>query len=78
MEVSASEFSGMAYKLALLPLWVGAYTYRGKTYRVLINGQTKEVAGDKPKDAVKVAMVAALALAALVLAGMVFYLLIQR
>ena len=75
LEVSASEFSGVAYKLALLPLWVGAYTYRGKSYRVLINGQTKEVAGDKPKDSVKVAMVVAGVLIALaILAIGVFYL----
>lgn len=75
LEVSASEFSGVAYKLALLPLWVGAYTYHGKTYRVLINGQTKEVAGDKPKDSVKVAMVVAGVLIALTMLamGVVYY-----
>jgi hypothetical protein len=73
--MSASEFSGMAYKLSLLPLWVGAYTYRGKNYRVLINGQTKEVAGDKPRDAVKVWLVVAGVLIALAILAMgAFYL----
>jgi DNA-directed RNA polymerase subunit RPC12/RpoP len=59
LEVSSGEFSGQTYRLVLLPLWVGAYAYRGKTYRVLVNGQTGTVAGDKPRDWVKVGLVAA-------------------
>jgi len=75
LEVSASDFSGMAYKLALLPLWVGAYLYHGKTYRVLINGQTREVAGDKPKDSVKVwlAVAGVLIVLAILAMGVVYW-----
>ena len=46
--------SGLTFKLALLPLWVGTYRYRGKRYRLLINGQTGKVGGDKPIDSLKV------------------------
>ena len=48
------SWSGMTYKLVFLPLWVGTYRYRGKRYRLLINGQTGKVGGEKPIDTVKV------------------------
>ena len=67
LQVSASDVSGVMYQLALLPVWVGVYRYRDKLYRVLVNGQTKEVAGDKPKDSVKIALMAVAAVVAVVL-----------
>lgn len=48
----------MTYKLLLLPLYVGNYTYQGKPYRLFVNGQTGKVAGQKPRDIVKTVMVA--------------------
>ena len=48
------SWSGMTFKLALLPLWVGTYRYRGKAYRLLLNGQTGKVGGAKPTDTIKV------------------------
>jgi hypothetical protein len=47
------SWSGMTFKLALLPLWVGHYRYHGKSYRVWINGQTGKVGGAKPLDPLK-------------------------
>jgi hypothetical protein len=44
----------MTFKLAQMPLWVGTYQYRGKAYRLLINGQTGKVGGAKPTDTIKV------------------------
>ncbi len=74
LQVSADRFSGEFYRLVLLPLWIGAYTYLGRTYRVLVNGQTGAVAGDKPVDGVKVALVAvAAALILALLLYLVFY-----
>lgn len=75
LQVSPDRFSGEFYRLVLLPLWIGAYTYLGRTYRVLVNGQTGAVAGDKPVDGVKVALVAvaaALILALLLYLGFYF------
>jgi hypothetical protein len=43
----------MTYKHILLPLWVGNYRYQGKVYRVIINGQTGKVNGQKPQDRLK-------------------------
>jgi hypothetical protein len=59
------EYSGQTFQLLLLPIWVGNYQYQGKTYRVLANGQTGQVAGDKPVDSLKVTMLLVLLLAAL-------------
>jgi hypothetical protein len=59
----------MTFKLAMLPLWVGTYHYRGKTYRLLINGQTGKVGGAKPTDTIKVvAFVLAIIMTLVVLA----------
>lgn len=49
----AGKWSGMTFKHVLLPLWVGNYNYKGKPYRLLVNGQTGKVGGDKPHDAFK-------------------------
>lgn len=43
----------MTYKLILLPVWIGQYRYKGKTYPIMVNGQTGHVTGGKPKDTVK-------------------------
>lgn len=43
-----TAWSGLAYKGALLPVWVAAYQYGGKTYRFLVNGATGAVAGEAP------------------------------
>jgi hypothetical protein len=56
LKVGSGSWSGITFKHILLPLWVGAYTYQGKSYRLLVNGQTGKVAGDKPRDNFKLAM----------------------
>jgi DNA-directed RNA polymerase subunit RPC12/RpoP len=49
-KVGGGKWSGMTFKLILLPLWVGTYRYKGKNYRIYINGQTGKVSGQKPRD----------------------------
>ena len=53
LNVSAGRWSGMTFKHVLLPIWVGAYPYKGESYQILINGQTGKVGGEKPRDTVK-------------------------
>ncbi len=53
LDVGAGRWSGMTFKHILLPIWVGAYPYQGESYQILINGQTGEVDGEKPRDTVK-------------------------
>ncbi len=37
-----------AWKYVLLPVYMSAYQFNGKVYRVLVNGQTGQVGGPKP------------------------------
>lgn len=43
------------FKHILLPVWMAAYKYNGKSYRFLVNGQTGEVQGERPWSAWKIA-----------------------
>lgn len=47
-------FSGLAYKNALLPVWIAAYDYRGAPYRYLVNGVTGACSGTAPWSWVKI------------------------
>jgi Zn finger protein HypA/HybF involved in hydrogenase expression len=49
-----SVFSAVAYKNALLPIWIAAYDYRGKPYRYLVNGVTGKCSGIAPWSAWKI------------------------
>ena len=42
-----------------MPIYTTAYTYKGKKYHVLINGQSGDVKGDYPKSPIKIALIAA-------------------
>ncbi len=43
-----TDFSAETFKHILLPVWMAAYKYNGKSYRFLVNGQTGEVQGERP------------------------------
>ena len=53
------NFDQESWRYILLPVYVASYSYRGKAYQVLINGQTGEVAGQRPADWTKVFLAAA-------------------
>lgn len=53
LEVSTT-FSALAYKNALLPIWIAAYDYHGTPYRFLVNGVTGKTAGTAPWSWVKI------------------------
>jgi DNA-directed RNA polymerase subunit RPC12/RpoP len=72
----AGKWSGLTFKHALLPLWVGTYEYLGKNYQLLINGQTGKVGGKKPTDNTKVALFiagAVLVIAIILLGAYLFF-----
>lgn len=66
-----TRWSDETFKHILLPVWMAAYRYNGKSYRFLVNGQTGEVQGERPwsvwKIALAVLVVATLALGAVYL-----------
>lgn len=43
-----ADFEDERWRYVLLPMYVSAYTWGGRTWQVLVNGQTGEVAGQKP------------------------------
>lgn len=43
-----SSYDHITFKHILLPMWVSAYRFNRKLYRVLINGRTGELIGDRP------------------------------
>jgi hypothetical protein len=54
--------------LVWLPIWIYGYMYNNQHYRVVVNGQTGEVQGQRPTSAIKVTMVTAAAVIVIVLA----------
>ncbi|HOZ32781.1 MAG TPA: primosomal protein N' (replication factor Y) - superfamily II helicase [Tabrizicola sp.] len=67
-----TDWSDETFKHILLPVWMAAYKYNGKSYRFLVNGQTGEVQGERPwsiwKIAFAVILVGSLILGAIYLA----------
>ena len=62
-----TDYSQETFKHILLPLWLAAYKFRGKSYRFVVNGQTGEVKGERPWSAIKIAI--AVIVAAILAAG---------
>jgi hypothetical protein len=79
LQSGAGNWSDMTFKYVLLPLWVGSYSYLGKHYNILVNGQTGKVSGEKPRDRWKLAMFSiGGALILLVLAALAYLLFAAR
>lgn len=49
------KFDSITYKHLLLPVWISAYRYRGRVFRLLINARTGEVQGERPYSPWKIA-----------------------
>lgn len=58
------RFDSITFKHVLLPVWISAYRYRGRVYRILVNARTGEVQGQRPYSAWKIAGAITLALLA--------------
>jgi Zn finger protein HypA/HybF involved in hydrogenase expression len=71
-----TEYRDVMFKLMLLPVWIACYLHAGRTYNVLVNGQTGEVAGERPYSVPKIA--AAVAAALLVIAAIVVLLVLNK
>jgi hypothetical protein len=44
----STDYRDETFKHILLPVWMAAYKYNGKTYRFVVNGQTGKVQGERP------------------------------
>lgn len=65
-----TDISDVTFKHILLPVWLAAYKYRGKTYRFVVNGVTGNVQGERPYSAFKITVAV---IAGLLVAGAVGY-----
>lgn len=66
-----TSYSAETFKHILLPVWMAAYKFRGKSYRFVVNGQTGRVQGERPWSAIKIAV--AVVMAALVIGALVWF-----
>lgn len=65
-----ANYQKETYKHVMLPVYSTAYTYKGKQYRVLVNGQSGKVQGDYPKSPFKIA---AIVIAVMAVLGLLFW-----
>jgi DNA-directed RNA polymerase subunit RPC12/RpoP len=57
-----TDVGRLSFKHVLLPVWLAAYRYRGKSFRFVVNGRTGTVQGERPWSSGKIAALIALAL----------------
>lgn len=60
-----TRHSDETFKHILLPVWMAAYKYNGKSYRFVVNGQSGQVQGERPYSAWKIALAVIAALVVL-------------
>ncbi|MGR3572173.1 primosomal protein N' (replication factor Y) - superfamily II helicase [Brevirhabdus sp.] len=65
----STKVSDVTFKHILLPVWLAAYKYRGKSYRFVVNGRTGTVQGERPYSKVKIAFAVLLGLILAAIAG---------
>lgn len=70
-----TQVSDVTFKHVLLPVWLAAYKYRGKTYRFVVNGRSGRVQGERPWSVWKIAMAV---IAGAIVAGVVGYFVAQN
>jgi predicted RNA-binding Zn-ribbon protein involved in translation (DUF1610 family) len=51
-----TQHNNVTFKHIMLPVWISAYRYQNKQYRVMVNAQTGKVSGDRPYSKVKIAI----------------------
>jgi DNA-directed RNA polymerase subunit RPC12/RpoP len=66
-----SQYFDTFFRHLLLPLWISAYHYNGRTFRFLINARTGAVRGQRPYSAVKITLLILCIIAAIVAAVLI-------
>jgi DNA-directed RNA polymerase subunit RPC12/RpoP len=63
---------GVTFKHILMPVWLASYRYQDQPYRVIINGRTGEIMGDRPYSWGKITLLVLGIVLAILLAVLVF------
>lgn len=50
-----THYSRITFKHLLLPVWLAAYRFQDKSYRIIVNGRTGQVTGERPYSWTKIA-----------------------
>jgi predicted RNA-binding Zn-ribbon protein involved in translation (DUF1610 family) len=58
-------YHDVTFKHVLFPVWISAYRYRAKIYRILVNARTGETQGERPWSVAKIVLLVLGVLAAL-------------
>lgn len=66
-----TDYDAETFKHILLPIWMAAYKYNGKTYRFVVNGQSGKVQGERPYSIWKTAF--AVLVAAVLLGAFAYF-----
>lgn len=66
-----TQINDVTFKHVLLPVWLAAYKYRGRTFRFVVNGRTGRVQGERPYSAWKITFAVILGLIVALIAGFV-------
>ena len=64
--------SGETFKHVLLPIWVAAYKYAGRSFRFVVNARSGAVSGERPYSKWKIALAVLAALIAAAVAAYVY------
>ena len=69
LQVSA-DWAGQTFKHILVPIWLLSYDFNGKSFQVVVNGYTGEIAGERPYSFWKIFfLVAGILIAVLIFAA---------
>lgn len=68
-----TDYADVMFKLVLMPVWIAAYLYGGKSFQVLVNARTGAVVGERPYSAVKIAVAVVAALLAIAAIALIVY-----
>lgn len=62
-----TRYSNVMFRHLLLPVWLGAYRFQDRAYQIVVNARTGEVQGERPFSVVKISLLVAVILLAIVL-----------
>lgn len=68
-----TSYTNIKFKYILLPVFVCAYSYKGKIYQFLINGTTGDVQGKRPYSWLKIVLTSLVALIVITLLSIAVY-----
>src|SRR5688500_13675482 len=65
-----TRYANVTFKHTLLPVWINAYRYHDRTFRLLVNARNGEVQGERPYSWIKITLLVVAILAAVAMIAM--------